>query len=136
MALVWLAIVVVSALLVFADAQKVTEKKQLPIGPGHQSPIAWALGVLLLWLIALPWYLWARGKALAGPDGGDGRVPARRNPLLFALGTLLALVAGIVLLLNSTAFLVAGPKPWAVIGIGVVMMALGLACLRRPSRPG
>ncbi len=83
--------ILVSALWVFQDADRIRREKGLANGPEHESPLAWAAAVLFLWIVAFPYYLVKRDVALqrAPGDPPDTRKPGRL--ILAFLATLVAL---------------------------------------------
>lgn len=54
------------AIWMYADAGSVAREKNLPRGPGGMSPGEWFLAGLLLWIVALPFYVVRRGEAKSG----------------------------------------------------------------------
>lgn len=83
--LVVLAVVVLSALAVYADARRLKIGKTGQGGLGDMSPVGWAAATLFLWVVAFPYYLVKRNAlkeaALANP-----KEPARAaRDLVFLL---------------------------------------------------
>jgi hypothetical protein len=55
-------LVVASALWVGTDAAKLLKTGTPKEALGNTSPIAWAIGCILLWIVAFPWYLIVRAR--------------------------------------------------------------------------
>lgn len=92
-------VVLVSALLVYADASRLRRERGLTVGPANQSPAEWAIATALLWLVVVPYYLIVRNRPVdetAKPRRSGGAQIARG--CLFGLLILGAIVAAIVLL--------------------------------------
>ena len=57
-----LLVVLVSAVLIYLDADRLRREKSMAVGPGGQSPLLWGLGAMLLWIVVVPWYLVVRDR--------------------------------------------------------------------------
>ncbi len=55
-----IAIVVVTPLFVYFDAQSIGARSGLVSGLANMGPGGWAVACLLLWIVAFPYYLAAR----------------------------------------------------------------------------
>lgn len=67
MGFIMMLVVIGTAVWAGIDANSIKAQKNLPVGPGGNSPIAWALFVGLLWIIGFPFYLIKRSQALSAP---------------------------------------------------------------------
>lgn len=63
-------VIILSSIWACIDERAISRRKRLPKGVGGNGPFTWAMGWILLWIVAFPLYLVRRGEALAGPDGG------------------------------------------------------------------
>ncbi|MBS1983799.1 MAG: hypothetical protein JST16_06480 [Bdellovibrionales bacterium] len=62
-------VVILSSIIVYIDAKKLGVKKGLVPDGLDAGPFGWALGVLFLWIIVLPMYLFKRSKYVAAQSG-------------------------------------------------------------------
>lgn len=157
-ALIWLAILG-SAAWVFYDARRLDVGRDTS-GPRKTSPLIWALGCLLLWIIVFPWYLIKRPSFVAqnsvpawptGYPGSQGAASPSSSVSSPTTNAVIVLTAGAGLVLGS--FL-----PWATVvaplvgtisrsgmdgGDGILTLLLGalaivagIRLLQRPATKG
>ncbi|OPZ41394.1 MAG: hypothetical protein BWY94_02444 [Actinobacteria bacterium ADurb.BinA094] len=65
MTLIVFAVVLLSAVLVAVDADRIRKERGLAIGPANQSPAVWGVATALLWIVVLPYYLIVRNRPVA-----------------------------------------------------------------------
>ena len=65
MTLIVFAVVLLSAVLVAVDADRIRRERGLAIGPANQSPAVWGVATALLWIVVLPYYLIVRNRPVA-----------------------------------------------------------------------
>lgn len=63
--LIGLVLVVVSAVLVGADASSLKRKGILVASAAASSPAGWVAGCIIFWIVFFPWYLIARSSAVS-----------------------------------------------------------------------
>lgn len=69
-----LLMVLLSGVLVYADAHAIGAGKHRLGGLADTSDVTWGIGTALLWIIVLPLYLITRPKILAAHKAGGGTV--------------------------------------------------------------
>lgn len=93
MTLIVFAVVLLSAVLVAVDADRIRRERGLAIGPANQSPAVWGVATALLWIVVLPYYLIVRNRPVApGAKARSGGAQVGRG-CLFGLLAVLALAA-------------------------------------------
>ena len=60
--LVSFGFVLVSAVWIYIDARSIGARKGLVGGIANNSPLVWAIGTVLMWIVVVPVYLYNRGK--------------------------------------------------------------------------
>jgi len=98
MTLLVFAVVLLSAVLVAMDAERIRRERGLAIGPANQSPAVWGLATLLLWIVVLPYYLIVRHKPVAANLKARSVGGQVGRGCLFGL-LLIAVIAGLIIVL-------------------------------------
>lgn len=71
--LVTLGFLLVSAVWVYIDAKSIGARKGLVGGIANNSPLVWAVGTVLMWIVVVPIYLFNRSKILHAAEVVDRR---------------------------------------------------------------
>lgn len=78
-----MALALVLAIAVYVDALWFGRRHGWERGFPSLGPFAWALFVLLLWVVAVPWYLIRRARLTRSSAVRDAAVRERREQLAF-----------------------------------------------------